>query len=158
MADRFKVNAYDLLGQAELFPPHVHLPAGGGPKLEIAWDSFHQNFLSNIPVLFQRSKLGKAVPLTYVLRDCRVEHRFPRRGLAMAAALQVSLLLIPWPNLPASRHIRTFENTQLTWSGPIDDLPLLNMPRQKKAAPRAKDTEQPPEQGADAYHPGQRIF
>ena len=159
MADRFKVNAYDLLGQAELFPPHVLLPAGAGPKLEIAWDSFHQNFLSNIPVFFRRTKLGNAVPLTYVLRDCRVEHRFPRRGLLMAATLQISLFLIPWPNLPASRRNSAFDNTQLTWSGPIDDLPLLNMPRERKAAPRAKEPDQPllPE-GVDAFHPRQRIF
>jgi TonB family protein len=153
------VNPYNLLGQAELYPPHLILPGDSEPKLHIAWDSFHQNFLSNIPVFFQRTCPGKAIPLTYILRDCRVEHRFPRRGLAMAAALQISLLLIPWPNLPAPRRNRAFENTQLTWSGPIDDLPLLNMPREKKAAARAKDPEQPmPEEGTDAFHPRQRIF
>lgn len=159
MAKKFQVKPYDLLGQAELYPPLVILPGYAGPKLEIAWDSFHQNFLSNIPVFFQRTRLGRGVPLTYVLRDCRVEHRLPRRGLAMAAVLQVSLLLIPWPNLPAPRRNPLFENTQLTWSGPIDDLPLLNMPRAKKAAARAKDTAQPlPQEGADAFHPRQRIF
>jgi len=159
MARKFQVNPYDLLGQAELYPPHVLLPGNSEPKLHIAWDSFHQNFLSNIPAFFQWTRLGHAVPLTYVLRDCRVEHRFPHRGLAMAAALQVSLLLIPWPNLPAPRRNPLLENTQLTWSGPIDDLPLLNMPREKKAVPRAKDPAQPlPQEGADAFHPRQRIF
>jgi TonB family protein len=159
MARKFQVNSYDLLGQAEIYPPHIILPGDFEPKLHIAWDSFHQNFFSNIPIFFRPTRLGRAVPLTFVLRDCRVEHRFPRRGLAMAAALQVSLLLIPWPNLPAPRRNRAFENTQLTWSGPIDDLPLLNMPREKKSTPRAKDPAQPlPEQGADAFHPRQRIF
>jgi TonB family protein len=159
MARKFQVDPYDLLGQAELYPPHILLPAGDPPKLEILWDSFHQNFLTNIPVLFQSARFTGAVPLTYVLRDCRVEHRFPRRGLLLAAAAQVCLLLLPWPDLPAApRKNHAFDNTQLTWSGPIDDLPLLNMPREAKAAPRAKQTDPPPPPGADAFHPRQRIF
>jgi len=159
MARKFQVNPYDLLGQAELYPPHILLPGSMEPRLEIAWDSFHQNFLSNIPVFFQRSQFTAAVPLTYVLRDCRVEHRFPRRGLLVAAIVEVCLLLLPWPNLPAApRKNHAFDNTQLTWSGPIDDLPLVNMPWEK-SAPRAKSPEAaPPEEGADAFHPRQRIF
>lgn len=160
MARKFQVNPYDLLGQAELYPPHILLPGSVEPRLEIAWGSFHQNFLSNIPVFFQRTGFSGAVPLTYVLRDCRVDHRFPRRGLLIAAIGQVCLLLVPWPNLPvAARKNHAFDNTQLTWSGPIDDLPLLNMPRTEKAAPRAKAPDPaPPAEGADAFHPRQRIF
>jgi TonB family protein len=160
MARKFQVNPYDLLGQAELYPPHIILPGNREPTLKIAWDSFHQNFFSNIPVFFERTRLGDAVPLTYVLRDCRVEHRFPRRAILAAAVVQGVLLLIPWPNLPAApRRNRAFDNTQLTWQGPIDDLPLLNLPREKKAAPHAKEPDQvPPEEGADAFHPRQRIF
>jgi len=159
MARKFQVNPYDLLGQAELYPPHILLPGDVEPRLEIAWDSFHQNFLSNIPVLFQRGKFAGDVPHNYVLRDCRVEHRFPRRGLLLAAALQICLLLLPWRNLPASpRKNHAFDNTQLTWSGPVDDLPLLNMPRAEKS-PRAKAANSaPPAEGADAFHPRQRIF
>lgn len=160
MGKKFQVNPSDLLGQAELYPPHIVLPGATEPKLHIAWDSFHQNFFSNIPVLFQRTPLSSAVPLTYFFRDCRVDSRFPRRGILAAAALQVSFLLIPWPELPASaKRNPAFDNTQLTWSGPIDDLPLLNMPREKKATPRAKSPADPsPSEGADAFHPRQRIF
>ena len=160
MARKFQVNPYDLLGQAELYPPHIILTGDTEPTLDIAWDSFHQNFLSNIPVFFERTHLGDAVPLTYVLRDCRVEHRFPRRGILTAAVVQAALLLIPWPNLPAApRKNHAFDNTQLTWQGPIDDLPLLNMPREKKDSPRAKQPDQPtPEEGAGGFHPRQRIF
>ncbi len=160
MGKRFQVNPIDLLGQAELYPPHIVLPGEVEPKLHIAWDSFHQNFFSNVPVLFQRTRLTGAVPLTYVFRDCRVDSQLPRRGILAAAALQVSFLLIPWPELPASaKRNPAFDNTQLTWSGPINDLPLLNMPREKKAAPRAKaPADAPPAEGADAFHPRQRIF
>jgi TonB family protein len=160
MANRFRVNPIDLLGQAELYPPHIVLRGEFEPKLHIAWDSFHQNFFSNIPAFFKHTRLTGAVPLTYVFRDCRVDSRFPRRGILAAAMVQVSLLLIPWPELPLSaRRNPAFDNTQLTWSGPVDDLPLLNIPREKKAPPRAKaPAGPPPAVGADAFHPRQRIF
>jgi len=159
MARKFQVNAYDLLSQAELYPPHITLPGNVEPKMEIAWDSFHQNFLTNIPVFFQRGQFTGAVPLTYVLRDCRVESRFPRRGLAFAAAVQVGLLFIPWPSLPvAPRRNHAFDNTQLTWSGHVDDLPLVNMPREEQTAPRGHETNPLPAPGADAFHPRQTIF
>jgi len=160
MGKRYKVNRYDLLGQAELTPPQIVLPGTLEPKLDIAWDSFHQNFFSNIPVFFQRARLTDGVPLVYVLRDCRVEHPAPRRAILLAALVQILLLLIPWPDLQVSaKRNPAFDNTQLTWSGPVDDLPLLNMPREKKAAPRAKNpAEPPPAEGADAFHPRQRIF
>jgi TonB family protein len=160
MGKRFQVNRYDLLGQAEFYPPHILLPGTLEPKLEIAWGSFHQNFFSNIPVFFRRTRLTGAVPLVYVLRDCHVEHPAPRRAILLAALLQILLFVIPWPDLPVSaKRNSAFDNTQLTWSGPIDDLPLLNMPRHKKAAPRAKNpAEPPPPEGADAFHPRQRIF
>jgi TonB family protein len=160
MSKKFQVNRNDLLGQAELYPPHILLPGELEPKLDIAWGSFHQNFFSNIPVFFQRTRLTGSVPLVYVLRDCRVEHRMPRRAILLAALVQILLLLIPWPDLPVSaKRNPAFDNTQLTWSGPIDDLPLLNMPREKRAAPRPKNPAQPlPPEGADAFHPRQRIF
>ncbi len=160
MGKRFQVNRYDLLGQAETYPPHIVLPGTLEPKLEIAWDSFHQNFFSNIPAFFRRTRLNGAVPLLYVFRDCRVENPAPRGAIVLAALVQILLFVIPWPDLPMSaKRNPAFENTQLTWSGPIDDLPLLNMPRQKKAAPRAKNSaDPPPAEGADAFHPRQRIF
>ena len=159
MGKRFQVNRYDLLGQAELYPPHIIMPGTLEPKLDIAWGSFHQNFFSNIPVFFQRTHLSGAVPLVYVFRDCRVEHPAPRSAIILAGLVQILLLLIPWPDLPMSaKRNPAFDNTQLTWSGPIDDLPLLNMPRARKAPPRAKDpADPPPAQGADAFHPRQRI-
>jgi len=160
MGKRFHVNRYDLLGQAEMYPPHIVLPGTLEPKLDIAWGSFHQNFFTNIPVFFQRGRVTGDVPAAYLLRDCRVEHRAPHRAILLAALVQILFLLIPWPDLPMSaKRNSAFENTQLTWSGPIDDLPLLNMPRQKKAAPRAKTpANPPPAEGADAFHPRQRIF
>jgi TonB family protein len=160
MCARFHVNAYDLLGQAEIYPPHIFLPGETEPKLEIAWNSYHQNFFGNIPDFFRYTRLPKAVPLTYVLRDCRIERSIPQRAILAAFLLHVAFILMPWPQLPAAAlRNPAFDNTELTWSGPIEDLPLLNSPRQKKspATPKKAD-DPPPTEGADAYHPRQRIF
>src|SRR5271157_1351123 len=160
MSTAFHVDPYDLLGQAELYPPHVFLPGEVEPKLEIAWGSFHQGFLSNVAASFQRTHLSKAVPLTFVFRDCRVERGFPRRAILAAALLHIAFVIFPWPNLPVvPRHNPAFDNTELTWSGSIEDLPLLNVPRAKAATPSKAQPDPPPaKESEDAYHPRQRIY
>lgn len=160
MSTAFHVDPYDLLGQAELYPPHIFLPGEVQPKLEIAWGSFHQNFLSSVAATFQRTHLSKAVPLTFVFRDCRVERGFPRRAILAAALLHIAFVIFPWPDLPgAPRHNPAFDNTELTWSGSIKDLPLLNVPRAKPLArPKSEPDPPPAEPSMDAYHPRQRIY
>ena len=160
MSTAFHVDPYDLLGQAELYPPHIFLPGEVQPKLEIAWGSFHQGFLSSVAASFQRTHLSKAVPLTFVFRDCRVERGFPSRAFLAAALLHIAFVIFPWPNLPvAPRHNPAFDNTELTWSGPIEDLPLLNVPRMKATTPRKSEPDPPPaKESVDAYHPRQRIY
>jgi TonB family protein len=51
------------------------------------------------------------------------------------------------------------QNVQLTWSGPIGDLPLLEIARAKpKTPPKPKLEDPPPQPSVDAFHPRQRIF
>src|SRR5271166_1825250 len=160
MSTAFHVNPCDLLGQAELYPPHIFLPGEVQPKLEIAWGSYHQNFLSSVAAFFQRTRLAKGAPLTFVFRDCRVERNIPRRAILAAALLHIAFVIFPWPDLPAApRRNPAFDNAELTWSGSVEDLPLLNVPRAKRTA-QPKSQPDPPlaEKSADAYHPRQRIF
>src|SRR5262249_49938194 len=57
------------------------------------------------------------------------------------------------------RRVSALDNTVLTWSGPIEDLPLLQMRGDKpKPAPRGEPEKPLPPKGADAFHPRQRIF
>jgi TonB family protein len=156
----FHADPFDLLGQAELYPPHILLPGEVQPKLEIAWGSYHQNFLSSVAAFFKRTHLSKAVPLTFVFRDCRVEGNTPSRAILAAALLHIAFVVFPWPDLPvAPRRNPVFDNTELTWSGPIEDLPLLNLPRAKHKAQLKSELDPPPaEESMDAYHPRQRIY
>ncbi len=156
----FHADPFDLLGQAELYPPHILLPGEVQPKLEIAWGSYHQNFLSSVAAFFQRTHLSKDAPLALVFRDCRVDRNDPSRAILAAALLHIAFVIFPWPDLPiAPRHNPAFDNTQLTWSGPIEDLPLLDVPRAKHTAQLKSDPDPPPaKESVDAYHPRQRIY
>src|SRR5208283_5846019 len=61
------------------------------------------------------------------------------------------------PGVP--RHNPAFDNTELTWSGSIEDLPLLHVPRAKAATPSKVQPDPPPaKENTDAYHPRQRIY
>ncbi len=67
---------------------------------------------------------------------------------------------MPFPQLPAkARHNSALDNTELTWSGPIADFPLIEMKAPKaKPSPRGEPAKPLPPEGADAFHPRQRIF
>ncbi|MGB8321782.1 MAG: TonB family protein [Candidatus Acidiferrum sp.] len=154
------IDPFDLLGQSEAHHVSILLPGHVEPKFNIAWNSFHQNFLSGIPVFFQREHLSNNSSKPQVFRDCRVEPRFPRRAVAAATLVYAAILIFPWPELPAaSRRNTSFDNAEVTWSGPIQDLPLLHASRERAKSPASKEPEKPaaPE-NAEAFHPRQRIY
>jgi TonB family protein len=158
-------NAIDLLGQAPPPPPPPdehppeQQPGGVEPKLEIAWGGFHQGFWSSVAAL-----IGPAAAKNFrdasAFRDSWVEGRVPKRAVIAAALWHAAFLALPFSLLTGMPHMNPLlQNVQVTWSGPIDDLPLLEIARAKpKAAPKPKLPEPPPQPSADAFHPRQRIF
>lgn len=157
---RFQVDPFDLLGQNEIYPIPVQLPGTGEPNLSIAWNSFHQNFFSELAAFFRWTHLPKGDAGFDVFRDCRVQRSIPVRAVFAAALWHIVFFVVPWPVLPGgAKHNSALDNTVLTWSGPVDDLPLLNIPKRepKSVHARPQETEARVE-GTDAYHPRQRIF
>jgi TonB family protein len=163
-------NAIDLLGQAPPPPPpqdlhrRKHLPGIVEPKLEIAWGAFHQGFWSGVAALLGPSAVKNALNAS-PFRDSWVEGRIPKRAVIAAALWHVAILALPFSLFTAMPDRNPLlQNVELTWQGPIDDLPLLAIAREKpKAAPapKPKPSEIKPEEpqpGADAFHPRQRIF
>jgi TonB family protein len=160
MSRRFQVDPFDLLGQNEIFPIAVYLPGRGEPKLSIAWNSFHQNFFSELGAFFRWTHLPKDAGNGGVFRDCRIPRRVPLRAIVAAGLWHVVIFIVPWPHFPVGpKRKPALDNAEVTWSGPIDDLPLLNVPKQKPTAnaPKAEEALTQPD-GMDAYHPRQRIF
>ncbi|HKN23272.1 MAG TPA: TonB family protein [Candidatus Acidoferrum sp.] len=160
MFRRFQVNPFDLLGQNELYPYPVYLPGKGEPKLSIAWNSFHQNFFSELAVFFRWTRVPKGEPAGNIFVDCRIQRRIPYSALLAAALWHVLFFVVPWPHLHITpKHVSALDNTELTWSGPVEDLPLLNVPKQHHNTTAQKTAvDDPPADATDAFHPRQRIF
>jgi TonB family protein len=153
-------NAFDLLGQAEKPVASVRLRAGEGPNLQVGWGSFHQGIGSSVAAVLSRSKATKNFLAASFFKDSWIERRIPRRALVAAALWHIVFFVMPFPQLPAAPlHYSAFDNAELTWSGPINDLPLLATKSPKaKPSPRGEPEKPLPREGADAFHPRQRIF
>src|SRR6266849_3924804 len=151
--------ASDLFGPAirPAAPPRPQ--AVKAPKLDLAWGSFHQGIGSSIAAVLTWTRVPKNFLAGSLFKECWIERRIPRRALVAAALWHFVFILMPYPRLPAARHSSAFENTELTWSGPITDFPLLERKAPKaKPSPRGEPAKPLPPEGADAFHPRQHIF
>src|SRR5258708_32210495 len=110
-------NALNLLGQAAEPAAPVRLEAGQGPKLHLAWGSFHQGIGSSIAAVLTRTRVPKNFLDGSFFKECWVERRVPRRAIVAAALWHIVFIVMPSPRLPAAaRHFSAFDNTELTWS------------------------------------------
>src|SRR6266513_2824753 len=151
-------DALNLRGQTPKPAARVRLDAGQGPKLDVAWGSFHQGIGSSIAAVLSRTRVLKTFLAASFFKDSWVERRIPRRALVAAALWHVVFVVMPSPRLPAAAtHYSAFENTELTWSGPITDFPLVDT-KAPKPIPRGETHKPLPPEGGDAFHPRQRIF
>ncbi|HLZ51322.1 MAG TPA: TonB family protein [Candidatus Acidoferrum sp.] len=161
---------YNLLGQAGAAtaarmapiaePPPAPEPIAVEPKLDIRWGDFHQGFFSSVRALFSVPFAVKNFLGGDYFRDCWVERRIPMRAVFAAALWHIFFLVSPFSLFKAVLpHNSAFDNTQLTWSGPIEDFPTLEIPAAKpKPTPRAEAENAIAPNGADAFHPRQRII
>src|SRR6202158_5032622 len=162
-------NAIDLLGPAPPPPPPPTpstevrapepLPGSVEPRLDIAWGGFHQGFWSSVAALFGPSA-AKNFREASAFRDSWVGRRVPKRAVIGAALWHGAFLALPFSLLTGMPHTNPLlQNVQLTWSGPIGDLPLLEIARAKpKTPPKPKLEDPPPQPSVDAFHPPQRFF
>ncbi|MFZ0821685.1 MAG: TonB family protein [Candidatus Acidiferrales bacterium] len=95
-------------------------------------------------------------------RGCYLKARAPRRSIftsflwhAIVAALLIQFGAFLW----TPTHVAAMPDFELTWSGPVKDLPLL-APRGpgKKVSPPGDPAKPVPPKGADAFHPRQTII
>lgn len=138
------------------------------PRLAFPWNKRRQNFAENVHALWREPQAPREFQGGPYFRDCWVSGYAPGGAFIAAAgwhALFV-VLLIPLWNIVVARPVAVRQYTQITWYGPVKDLPLIlpAMPRVKtrRAAERARiSVSQPssssPPRGAEAFHPRQTI-
>jgi len=160
MTSDYFQGALNLLGQASTPLVSPSLPGDLEPRLVVPWGGFHQGILSSVRTLFTGAASKEFLSGGF-FKDCWIERRVPRRALVAAALWHIAFVVLPpFPGLSMTpRRNPALDNFQLTWSGPIEDLPLVEIPRQSaKRAPHNAPNRPVPARGADAYHPRQRIF
>lgn len=158
---------YNLLGQGGAataarmapIPAPPPEPILAEPKLDISWGDFHQGIASSIRTLVSGPYNVRKFLVGDYFRDCWVERRIPKRAVLAAALWHIVFLVSPFALLTTTlRHNPAFDNTQLTWSGPIEDFPALEIRAAKPKTISHTDPTKPlPPKGADAFHPRQRI-
>ena len=152
-------NPFDLLGQTPQEVSPVKLAGYSAPVLDVGWGEYRQSLASALAALIFGPSAPRDSLSASFFRDSWIERRVPRRALIAAALWHVAFLALPLPRFSAPRRNPAFDNTELTWSGPIDDLPLVNLPAGKpKTSPRGTPDKPLPQTGAEAFHPRQRIF
>jgi TonB family protein len=158
-------SGYNILGQgaataARMAPIRPPAPIAFEPKFDVPWGDFRQSLWSSLRTLVSGPfTVGKFLGGDY-FRDCWVERRIPKRAVLAAALWHVVFLISPiaWFSTVV-HHNSAFDNTQLTWSGPIEDFPALAIPAAKPKTIAHRDPNKPlPPKGADAFHPRQRII
>ncbi|MGB6496004.1 MAG: TonB family protein [Candidatus Acidiferrum sp.] len=161
---------YNLLGQggaataARMAPIPVPPPEPAvivEPKLDVPWGDFRQSLGSSLRAALAWPVSAKDLLGADYFKDCWIDRRMPWRAVIAAALWHVVFFVSPFSlfntTLP---HNSAFDNAQLTWSGPIEDFPALEIAAARPKPKPVSRTEAPkPAQpvGADAYHPRQRI-
>jgi TonB family protein len=155
MSAESRMNLFDLLGQAPAVAENNSLPGENEPKLAIAWGEFHHSRASCLWTLLTGPAASKEFLAGSVFRDSWIERRLPFRALVAAALCHVAIILLPMPKFFASRRNPAIVNTEVAWTGPIVDLPLVQIPAEKPktAPPRVRQKAPEP-----AFHPRQLIF
>lgn len=163
---------YNLLGQggaatvARMAPireaPHAPEPLAVEPKLEVPWGDFRQSLFSSLRAALAWPVSAKDLLGASYFKDCWIDRRMPWRAVIAAALWHVVFFVSPFSlfdtRLP---HNSAFDNARLTWSGPIEDFPALEIAaaRPKPKPVSRTETPKPPQpEGADAFHPRQRII
>src|SRR5882724_9264946 len=152
-------NPFDLLGQTPPPAPAVELHGAAEPQLELGWGQFHQGVASNFAELFRRARLQKTFLVGSFFKDSWIERRIPRRAIVAAALWHIAFIVMPFPQFSAAKTNHAFDSSQITWSGPVEDFPLVQIPAARaKSRLRGNLNHSPAPEGADAFHPRQRIF
>ncbi len=142
-------------------PEELQPAPGISPRLDVPWQRRRSRLIESL-----RALLSGPAPKEFVgganFRDCWVNPRMPRRSVAASAVWHfvALVLLIQFGSFLWSRpRLVDVPNIELTWSGPIEDLPLISPGTTHKMPSPPGDSLKPlPQRGADAFHPRQTLI
>lgn len=131
------------------------------PQLAVAWEPRRRNFASSLNALFGAAKAPKEFQASPYFRDSWVRSPLPKRALLASTLWHVALFIFPFPlwRQSAPRAQLTLPQIEVTWYGPVADLPPIS-PAGPAFEPSPPGEPHKPirRRGADAFHPRQTII
>src|SRR5712675_188564 len=99
----------------------------GAPRLELIWESRWNSLAGSLSALWRGPRPLRGLGGHRYFRDCSVSTPAPARALAASGLWHVAFVLLV---VPISQYIpdpprSTLPRIELTWYGPINDLPLI---------------------------------
>src|SRR5580704_12318392 len=132
------------------------------PRLSVPWQTRGSRISESLRALLSGPRAPKEFRGGRFFRDCWVKRHVPRRSIAFSIFWHAAMLvvLIQFGSfLLSSPRARMIDNYDLSWSGPINDLPLIMPASVKKRPSPAGDPAKPlAKLGADAFHPRQTLI
>ena len=136
-------------------------PQSRHPRLLVDWERRGDTFWTSLSAFFAGPKPLKLLKPAPFFRDAWMKSRFPAPAMLASLLCHIALinLSIPLSRLPGPRPRLLPPRIEVTWYGPIQDLPPLVAPGPvvKPSPPSEPDRPLPP-RGADAFHPRQTIL
>ena len=132
----------------------------GAPRLHLTWESRRRNLAGNFLALLRGPTPLRGFGGEPYFRDCWVSAIVPRRAFAASALWHIAftLLMVPLSQYVPARPRTTLPRMELTWYGPIRDLPAI-LPVAPAFRPRpVSPPKEPPRRDSDAFHPRQTIL
>jgi TonB family protein len=132
------------------------------PRLSVAWQTRGSRISESLRALLCGPRAPKEFRGGRFFRDCWVKRHVPRRSIAFSIVWHAAMLvvLIQFGSfLLSSPRATMVDNYDLSWSGPINDLPLI-MPAtlKKRPSPAGDPAKAMAKLGADAFHPRQTLI
>ena len=131
------------------------------PQLAVTWESRRRNLSGSLRAVLGGPRAPKSFLGGPYFRDSWVRAPWPTRALLASALWHIVLVLIPFPHWKGSttQAQLTMPQIEVTWYGPIRDLPPVNPEGQpSRPSPPGEPNKPLPRRGADAYHPRQTII
>jgi protein TonB len=133
------------------------------PQLGIPWEKRSEALRSSILALLHGPAPPQGWPLGPFFKLSWVQTKIPRKTLTLSALFHVFVFVVPFPAWLESKPqpVQAKDRYQLTYYGPVRDLPPLAPPSPAKKSPPAPAGEpnKPlPQKGADAFHPRQIVL
>ncbi len=134
-----------------------------GPRLEVLWQrGASRRMWENLGSLLSGPPAPKEFEEGSNFRGCYLQGRAPRRHVITSLlwhAILIVFLIQFGRFLWVPTNVAAMPDFELTFSGPIQDLPILSTKGlEERASPPGDPAKPAPHQGADAFHPRQTII